>query len=237
MPSNYYSLAANQISLDGTLLGGVEVQLTDAFFADPLSVRNTYVIPLRMTNVVNADSILSGAPKYDGATRGNEIDWDVQPKDYILYCVKYINKWHGYYLRRGKDIVTGSGMDTVIIRHAEYVEYDELNYMSTASLNAVEYPVSVADTSRTNVTCNLLLTFNDNNQCTITTTTSGFTASGSGSFVEDGDKNSWGNVDRNVIYLDYTINLAGRTYTSNDTLVVRDRGVAIETFTPVYEEE
>jgi hypothetical protein len=149
--------------------------------------------------------------------------------------VKFINRWHANYLRRGKDVVTGSGMDTVIIRHAEYVEYDELNYMETVSLNAVDFPVIVTDTSRTNVTCTLLLTFNDNNECTVSTTSNGFTASGNGTFVEAGDKDSWGDQDRNVIYLDYTINLAGRTYTTKDTLVVRDRGVSIDTYTPVYE--
>jgi hypothetical protein len=237
MPSNYYSLTSNQITLDMTMLGGVEVELSDAFFADSLSVLNTYVIPLKMTNVTNADSILSGSPKFSGAVKGNIADWDILPKDYVLYCVKYINPYHANYLRRGRDVISGSGLDSVIIRHAEYVEYDQVSSMKTVTMNAVELPVSVLDASKTNVTCNLLLTFNDQGECSVSTNSIGFTASGSGSFVVDGDKDSWGNMDRNVIYLDYTINLAGRTYESNDTLVVRDRDVSIETFTPVYVEE
>src|SRR5690606_41534057 len=71
MPDNYYSLSSNQIVIPtGKLTGGVEVQLTDAFFADPLALRNTYVIPVRMTAVQNADSILSGKSISDDARRG-----------------------------------------------------------------------------------------------------------------------------------------------------------------------
>jgi hypothetical protein len=234
MPSNYYSLAANKITLDGTLQDGVEVQLADAFFADAQSLDNTYVIPLQMANVVNADSILSGVPKFDGAVRGNTADWDIQPKDYVLYCVKFINPWHANYLRRGEDVITEGGATTTNTRRAEFVEYDQVGHMKTASLNSVEYPVTVVNTSNTNETCTLVLTFDNDNKCTVSTATSGFTASGSGSFVKDGDKKSWGNKDRDVIHLDYTIDMAGKTYATKDTLVVRDRGVSMETFSPSY---
>lgn len=234
MPSNYYSLAADQIFLDKTIQDGVEVQLTDAFFADPNALNNTYVIPLRMTNVVNADSILSGVPKFDGAVRVNMSDWDVLPKDYVLYCVKFINPWHGNYLRRGEDVITEGGETSSVTRGAEFVEDDELVALKTASLNTVEFPVPVVNESGENVTCTILLTFNDQNACTITSATEGFTATGSGTFVEDGEKNSWGNEDRNAIYLDYTIDMGSKSYTTTDILVARDRGIAFETFSPSY---
>ena len=234
MPSSYYTVAASKIVLDKSLQDGVEIQLSDAFFADPNSLSNTYVIPLRMTNVVNADSILSGVPKFEGAVRGNISDWDVQPKDYVLYCVKFINPYHANYLRRGKDLITENSSTTTKVRHNEFVEQDEVVSMKTASLNAVEYPVSVVNASNTNETCTLILTFDSQNNCTISTNTSGFSASGSGSFVEKGDKNSWGNQDRNVIYLDYTIDMVSKSYATKDTLVVRDRGVKMETFSPSF---
>ena len=233
MPSNYYSLAGDKIILDHDLQGGVEVQLSDEFFADEQAINNTYVIPLRMTDVVNADSILSGIPKFENAVRGNISDWDIEPKDYVLYCVKFINPWHANYLRRGKDVITSGSETTTNVRHAAYVEHDEVTSMTTVSLNTVEYPVTVVNAGNSNETCNLLLTF-DGNNCSVSTETNGFTASGSGSFVKDGDKNSWGNKDRNVIYLDYTIDMDGKSYATKDTLVVRDRGVAIETFSPSY---
>jgi len=234
MPSNYFSLAANQIFLDKTLQGGVEVQLTDAFFADPNALNSTYVIPLRMTNVVNADSILSGVPKFDGANRVNTTAWDVLPKDYTLYCVKFINQWHANYLRRGEDVITEGAETNTVTREAEFVEDDEVVALKTASLNTVEFPVPVVNENGENVTCTLLLTFNDQNACTISSATEGFTASGSGTFVEDGEKNSWGNKDRNALYLDYTIGMGSKTYATKDILVVRDRGVSIETFSPSY---
>jgi hypothetical protein len=236
MPSNYYTLASNQIILDGSWQGGVEVQLTDAFFADEDALDNTYVIPLRMTNVVNADSILSGDPRTTTPSRCNEADWNIQPKDYVLYCIKYINPWHANYLRRGEDVITEGGLTTTKVRHEQYVEYDEICNMKTASLNKVEFPVTVVNAEDENETCTLLLTFDAEDKCTVSTTTSGFTASGSGSFAKKGGKNSWGNKDRDVIYLDYIIGMISKTYSTKDTLVVRDRGVTLETFTPSYVE-
>lgn len=234
MPSDYYTLASNRISLDGTLQGGVEVQLSDAFFADPSAIRNTYVIPLRMTNVINADSILSGRANVEEPIKVYAPDWNIQPKDFVLYSIKYINPWHANYLRRGEDVISDSDTSFTTVRRSEFVEKDEVVSIKTASMNTVEFPVTVVNTSDENETCTLLLTFNENNNCTVSTTTSGLTASGTGSFVEKGEKNSWGNKDRNAIYLDYTIDMGGKTYVSKDTLVVRDRGVKLEVVTPSY---
>ena len=49
LPKDYYQLLSNAIPYKGEPRGYVEVQFTDAFFNDPLSIENTYVIPLRMT--------------------------------------------------------------------------------------------------------------------------------------------------------------------------------------------
>jgi hypothetical protein len=233
MPDDYYSLATNKITLEGELEGGVEVQLSDAFFADPNSLENTYVIPLKMNSVTNADSILSGVPMVDAPIRTNAADWEIQPKDFVLYCVKFINPWHANYLRRGEDVITEGGETRTEVRHEEYVEDDEVVSLETASLNSVIFPVSTTDGTNT-LTCELILTFDDNNNCTITSGTTGYTASGTGEFVKDGDKNSWGNKDRDVLYLDYEIDFQIKQYQTRDTLVVRDRGVTIETFSPSY---
>ena len=46
MPSNYYTFPKDIkiVIPSGKLQGGVEVQLTDAFFADPRAIKNTFVI-------------------------------------------------------------------------------------------------------------------------------------------------------------------------------------------------
>ena len=219
MPSSYYTLGANKIVIpQGKIIGGVEVQLTDAFFADPLSVKTTYVIPLKMKSVQKADSILSG-------------------KDYTLYAVKYINPWTGNYLRRGKDVVAGKAGNTAlnqtIVRHQQFVEKDEINKLNTKALKQTEFPVTFKGDGGVNINCSLVLTFDDSGNCTINTSTAGMTASGTGKFVKKGEKNSWGNKDRDALYLNYKVELTDRTFTSVDTLVMRDRGVAMETFTPV----
>lgn len=83
MPESYYQLAANTITIpQGQVTGGVDVQLTDAFFADPLSTTLTYVIPLRMTEATGVDHIL-------------------EDKDFVLYAVKYVNPYHGSYILNG----------------------------------------------------------------------------------------------------------------------------------------
>src|SRR6188768_621700 len=83
MPASHYTLSGDQISLDHKLQGAVGVQLTDAFFADPNALQNTYAIPVRMVDVTNADAILSGKPKIENPERTNATHWDVQPKDYV----------------------------------------------------------------------------------------------------------------------------------------------------------
>lgn len=240
MPSNYYTLASSQISLDGRIDGGVEVQLSDAFFADANSMSNTYVIPLQMTNVTNADSILSGKAKVDNPVLANSANWDIQPKNFVLYCVKFINQWHANYLRRGVDGVTENGVTTTVVRHKQYVENDDLIKVYTRSLQSVVFPVTttivvVEDGKNVTkpLTCDLVLTF-ANNECTITSGTAAYTATGTGKFVEKGEKNSWGNKDRSALYLDYQIDFVSKQLSTKDTLVLRDRGIQLETFAPVY---
>ena len=143
MPTNYYSLSSDKITIKkGSVLGGVTVQLTDAFFNDPKSLEANYVIPVVMTNVVNADSILSGIPLVDNPRRAVSEDWDVQPKDYILYAVKFINKHHGNYLRRGVSVVTKDSVTKNEVRHKQYVENDEVVEFKSLGLNSLEHPVN-----------------------------------------------------------------------------------------------
>lgn len=214
MPANYYKLAADNITIpQGQLTGGVDVQLTPAFFDDPKAIKNTYVIPLRMTNKGSADSILSG-------------------KNFTLYAIKYVNTWHGNYLRRGKDVVTGSVNQTVV-RHKQYVEDDEVNKLYTKSMKEISFPVVFKDKNGVNVNCNLLLKFDDAGNCTVAAGAANFTATGTGKFVKTGEKNSWGSKDRDALYLNYTVTLPDMQVASTDTLVMRDRSVTMETFTPV----
>lgn len=232
MPKEYYELSASQIVIPkGEISGGVEVSFTDAFFADPKSIETTYVIPLVMSNVQNADSILQGSPMVDNPVRCNPLDWNVAPKDYILYAVKYVNPWDAVYLRRGVDQVTAGGVSSTVVRHAANVEKDEVCELTTRSLHDANFSLTLHDQA-----CNLILTFNGNNECTLSTDTPGCKVSGNGKYVEKGEKNSFNNKDRDVLYLDYKVELENvATYETKDTLVMRDRQVKPEWFNVVYE--
>jgi len=238
MPSSYYKLSSDKIVIPkGQITGGIEVQLADAFFADPQSIKKTYVIPIEMKKVVNADTILSGKALVSNPLKLLSTDWSVAPKDYILYAVKYVNTWDGNYLRRGKDVIVGNNGNTslnrIVVRHKTYVENDQVSKINTLSLNTIDFPVVVKDANGVNINFNLTLTFDNENKCTVSGSSTSFTASGTGKFVKKGEKNSWGSKDRDALYLDYKVNFQDFNLATKDTLVLRDRGVTAAVYNPV----
>ncbi|MEO8950027.1 MAG: DUF5627 domain-containing protein [Mucilaginibacter sp.] len=235
MPTQYYQLASNQIKIPaGSLLGGVDIQLTDAFFADPAALTANYVIPLVMTKVTGADSILQGRNGVAIPSRVKATDWITAPKDYVLYGVKYVNPWQGNYLRKGVDQITPvSGTPSTVVRHTQYVENNQVVNITTASLKTANLPLSIKNSAGTTIPYTLVLTFADNGSCTVTgNNPTSFDITGTGKFVSKGEKNSIGGTDRSAIYLDYTVNFKNLNlnYATKDTLIVRDRGLKAEYF-------
>ena len=57
-----------------------------------------------------------------------------------------------------------------------------------------------------------------------------YTVSGTGKLVNDGDM--WGEQKRDVLHLNYQVNFGTTVHSFKDTVVMRDRGVKMETFTP-----
>ena len=249
MPSSYYTLLSNRIAYNGDSRGYVEVQFTDAFFNDPKAIENTYVIPLLMTNATGIDHILNGTPR-EGLTpsRTNTEDWDVLAKDYVLYCVKYINPWDAKYIRRGVDNVTEGGTTTTVVRKdfslvntdvERYTENpvnanDEVCDINTKNMTQAIFPVSFK-TSGASISCNLILTFNGN-QCTISTDDENVTATGAGEFITKGTELAqykdyqWGSmngqpVQRDILRLAYDVNFGDKKIqvSTKDTLVVQTR--------------
>lgn len=251
MPSAYYNLLSNSIPYNGEPRGYVEVQFTDAFFADPKAVENTYVIPLLMTDVKGIDKILRGTP-LDGRSpsRTNTEDWDVLAKDYVLYCVKYKNPWDAKYIRRGVDNVTENGVTTQVVRKdfslvntdtERYKENpvnanDEVCGITTKNMTQAIFPVSFKRTGgAASISCNLILTFNGN-QCTISTDDEDVTVTGSGEFITKGTEQAaykdyqWGSmngqpVQRDILRLAYDVNFKNSDIqvSTTDTLVVQTR--------------
>ncbi len=224
MPSNYYSLSTTSLAFNGTMNGTTEVQLSDAFFADPDAVKNTYVIPLVIVGQSGFDNILTGTlAEGKEAVRTNAANWDVLPKDYVLYCVKFQNRYTGYWL-------TNHSTSTDNIENADIVQ------VKSYSLNGAIYTVSYQDGDVV-YTADLLLNFSGDN-CTISSLTDGVTASGSGSFSDNGAVKAWGNKDRDLMELNYNIDFgSGTTLARNEKLVWQRSGVTVEEFEPVYATE
>ena len=216
MPSNYYTLSDNNkiVIPKGKLLGGVTVQLTDAFFADPEAASGKYVIPVRMTDVQGADSILSGVPLVDSPRLAVAGDWDVQPKNYILYAVKYISQYDSWYLRAGTDDYADDPNYPVnrgkVNRQptSGYIEHaQQVKAFSTLDKNSILWDFEVADASGYARNAQLQLDFADNGAVTLTSLGTGnaATGSGSGQYTVLGEKNSWGGKDRDVMTLNYKL--------------------------------
>jgi hypothetical protein len=240
MPANYYTIPSKDMKITipaGQIMGGINIQLTDAYFADPRSISRTFVMPLKIKSVTNADSILRGNSNLTSPDPRKAGDWNTVPKDYVLYAVKYINPYHGIYLRRGIDQVKGSGgntaLDTNIVYHNAYVEQDQLAYLYTKTLtqDTINLTTRVKG-SAINVPFQIRLNFANNNSCTVSGPAStGYTVTGTGSFVKKGDM--WGNEKRDVIYLNYKVDFGTVVHNLTDTLVLRDRGVSFQMFSSV----
>ncbi len=235
MPASYYTLSSsNSLTIpSGKFNGSVEVHLADAFFDDPLSAGMTYVIPMRITGTNDVDSVLSGRSPKTNPDRRIAGDWDILPKDFTMFAVKFVNPWHGHYLHRGVTVTREIAPDTVVntqIQHQKYVEKDEVWTVTTIAKNQVTYSGNLRSNKLTGA-LKMNLTFDNSNNCVITDAGSAFAVTGTGKFVRNGD--SWGYKERNVIYLTYTATNGTYSLTANDTLVVRDRGIVLQTYTPV----
>ena len=251
MPTSYYQLLSNVIPYNGDPRGYVEVQFTDAFFNDPKAISNTYVIPLVMKNAKGIDHILTGKPREGlSPSRTNSEDWEVLPKDYVLYCVKYMNPWQGKYIRRGVDNVTEKGVTNTVVRkdfslvNTDVEHYkenpvnqnDEVCGITTKNMSQANFKVSFKRGSGdASISCNLILTFNGNN-CTVSTDDQDVTATGSGEFITKGTERpeykdyQWGSnngvpVQRDILRLAYEVkfNKMDIQVSTNDTLVVQTR--------------
>lgn len=234
LPSNYYTLSSpNKIVIPkGKMNGGVEVQLTDAFFSDPDAIKNTYVVPIRMKSSNDVDSILVGSSPNPQADPRIASQWTVAPKNFTMFAIKYINEFHGNYFHYGSNAVKDAANAQVetTTYSTPYVENNSVAKLTTTG----RYQVSVTTNFRsTKMTGNytMLLTFNGNN-CTVSAPAgSTYTITGTGEFKSKAYE--WGNKKRDGIVLKYTISNATNKYEADEVMVARDRAVVMETYSPV----
>lgn len=236
LPSKYYTISPTDqfVIPKGSLYAGFSVQLKEAFLDDTMAYKTRYIIPIRMVSS-SSDSVLSGKTTVYNPDRRIAADWTVVPLDYTLFGIKYVNAYHGNYLRRGVEVV--KDLNQVSIGNLTYrqpnVENDEVINLKTTGRRKVTITAPVKVVSGISPgSFKMDLTFDNSGNCTITNTpASAFVISGSGKFSKSSEE--WGGKKRNAIYLNYTINVSGTTHAVNDTLVIRDRAVVFESFVPV----
>lgn len=234
LPSTYYTLSStSKITIPkGKMYGGIEVQLTDAFFNDPLAIKNSYVVPIRLKSSADVDSILGGSSLNPNADLRIAEQWTVAPKNFTMFAVKYINEFHGTYFHHGASTVKDA-TNAVIENTAystPYVENNGTSKLVTTGRNQVSLTTNLHSVVMAGE-IKMLLNFTGNN-CTITAAPgSTHTISGTGEFKSK--VYEWGNKKRDGIVLNFTASKSGNTYSATDVLVARDRGVVMEVYNPV----
>ena len=235
LPSSYYTLSSpNQLIIrTGALNGNIEVQLTDAFFDDTLSHRLSYVIPIRILNAANLDTVLRGKSAFLDPDPRISALWDIQPKDFTMFAVNYINEYHGIYLHRGASEVR-DGSNTVLettVYRKQFVVQNDVSSLLTSGRNRVLWETNSRSALYPGV-LRMYLTFADDGTCTITDAEgSAYSVTGSGRFAPEGDE--WGGERRNAIHINYQFISGAETLSATDTLVIRDRAVKMQLFSPM----
>ena len=244
LPTKYYSLSPDQKILipSGSFNGLILVKLDPSFLDDSLAWNgNHYAIPLLITGS-NADSILSGNPVVPNPTRTNPNDWNSGqlPKDYVLFGIKYINKYDGAFLHRGIDITyDGNGIPiNTTIYHGIYTEQDGIWNLNTQGKNTVVTD-GIAENSGNGYAMRLI--FTDNNDINkpadgavkiSSVTGSKYAVVGTGTYLTNGDE--WGGVKRDAIFLKYQYIDGTKTHQVSDTLVFRNRNLTFQQMNLTY---
>ncbi len=238
LPESYYDASFIQQATDnitipaGAMSGKTRVQLNDAFFQDPLCAEFHYVIPLRILDA-GSDTILSGIPSsgVDLPDPRNPADWNVLPKDYCLFGIRYINETHGMYLYRGqrRNVAT----DEVSSYSTRFLTDNPLALLSTKSLteNIMGYAAGLAPDD----TYSMLLSFNRDNQTLEVSQLDSTTVNVSGTGVyyskDESQAESYNENKHRTIYLEYTFVDGTDTYLVNDSLVFVDTDITFEEYT------
>lgn len=257
MPEDYYDLSSTTMDFAGTMKGSIEVSLKDAFFNDEKSVAGGYVIPLVIKNQTGAAKINIGSydtQVYSSAPqRTNNDAWKTLPQDYTLFCIKYISKYEGYFMRR---ITNYNGADSIHItslpelpdypvavgdfrykqgtdsirKYYIYNSNEPIVNTKTVNLNKVTYEAGIDGTNYT-----LVLDFTAGTVSAPEGAT--YTVSGKCAYKEHSEKKAWGDKDRDGLYIDYSVTDGTETYDLKEILVLQRRGVALSTFETEYKEE
>lgn len=238
LPETYYSLNPTKTIIipKGLFNGRIRVQLSEEFIDDPLAITGQYVIPIRLTNT-SADSILSGKPVVASPDRRIDDNWEAlkEPKDWVLFGIKYVNAYEGTWLQKGKVIkYAGDQPVDTIVYHQVNPERDKVVAMKTINKNKVATNF-IANIVSSSGDYSMELEFSNmwgtpGGAITITPNDNAvYEVNGNGQYFDKATSNeSWIGLVWPSMHLNYTYSDGTYTYQVKDTLTFRDRGLKIE---------
>ncbi|MDO4496558.1 MAG: DUF1735 domain-containing protein [Bacteroidales bacterium] len=254
LPSSYYNYdeVKNAVfNYNGTMAGGVDVKLTDAFFADPLCAAGevNYVIPMVIEDVTNGCKINRGTlgPGFESANRFDGAAWTVMPQDYVLYSVQYVSKYEGFYLPKGSVTTTAPGVND--IKKLEYGDWERVPaaehlHFTTRLKDQVVLPIKAVVGNQTFST-EVVVNFSANNGTVVNSGKAiwehdgiseeiDVTFSGSATYTDKDAKYNWAEKDRAGMKFNYTADFSGKAKVVADydmALQRRGKGNFAEEFT------
>ena len=234
LPASYYEATFDKLTIPaGSFVGKVRVNLTDAFFQDPLTTGLHYVIPVRITAA--QDSILQGDALGSVIDPDPRIaaDWNILPKDYVLFGIKYVNPTHGAYLYRGSR--TNLSDNSVVNYSERFINENAVVQLSTNSLTESFMAAVGNNNEGSDAKYSMKLTFDEANQTVVVSPKEdGVTIPVTGTGVyyskDDAESEAYNDKKHRTIYLDYTYEDAGVNYQVKDSLVFIDTDVTFEDF-------
>lgn len=215
LPGNYYRLAdpnTFRVSNKNLAIADVAISFTDEFFADEKAADAYYALPFRLTES-SLDSINVGS--FDPL--GNEL---LPAKDYSIVVIKFISNYHGTYYVKGKvDELDGSGnvVNTVTYNNSD-LSRNITRDVRTLSVNTLLRPglanMVVGNKEGVQITVNP--DGNSEKVYPVTVETpQGYTA------LTETSGTYYGNKDKPEIALKYKYKKGGKTYSVEETLVLR----------------
>jgi hypothetical protein len=229
LPDNYYSIepTGSVIIPTGSFSGLIKIKLNKNFFADPKSITKKYVVPLRIT-ATTADTILSGKVKtgvdYDIRRSG---DFDVAPKNFTLFAIKFVNPYHGIYFHRGAIAYDENGTAKSTVYRDKYLERNQVRTLLTSHQHGVVLD-GIANNKGGAFKMNL--DFSGENITITPALGATYAVTGTGKFLDEKHANAEqiAGTKYPTVYLQYSYTDNGITYNAKDTLVRRERGIKYE---------
>jgi hypothetical protein len=154
-------------------------------------------------------------------------DYDIVPKSFTLFAIKFVNPYHGIYFHRGAVSYLENGVTKTTVYRDKYLERNQVRTLLTARQFGVLLD-GIANNKGGAFKMNL--DFNGENIAITPAAGATYAVTGTGKFFNENHANAEkiAGLKYPTIYLEYKYNVNNVEYSAKDTLVRRERGVKYE---------